>query len=245
MRPYFNDSRMTKVPVGLHFPNLSDILFYKRRKSMQTYDISLSISADLPVWPGDPRVVLERISKIEDGDSSNVTRIEMSAHTGTHVDAPYHFLGGDAPTVDELSLKVLTGRAYVLHIPDPVERITQPVLEAAKIPPRTRRLLIKTRNSELWKRQEKEFLEDYVALEGEAAQYLVDRGVKLVGVDYLSVAPYDATHLTHQILLQAGIVIVEGLNLSAVAQGRYTLYCLPLKLAGTDGAPARAILTGV
>lgn len=212
---------------------------------MQTYDISLTISTDLPVWPGDPRVILERIGKIEDGDSSNVTRIEMSAHTGTHVDAPYHFLGGDAPTVDELSLKVLTGRAYVLHIPDEVHRITRPVLETAEIPPRTRRLLIKTRNSELWKRKEKKFLKEYVALDGEAAQYLVDRRVKLVGVDYLSVAPYDATHATHHILLQAGVVVVEGLNLSEVSQGRYTLYCLPLKLAGADGAPARAILTGV
>ena len=212
---------------------------------MQIYDITLSISPDLPVWPGDPRVVLERIGKIEDGDSSNVTRLEMSAHTGTHVDAPYHFLGGNAPTVDELPLKVLTGRAYVVRIPDEVERITQAVLEAVEIPARTRRLLIKTRNSELWKQQEKKFLKEYVALEGEAAQYLVDRGVKLVGVDYLSVAPYDATHTTHQILLQAGIVVVEGLNLSAVTQGRYMLYCLPLKLARADGAPARAILTGV
>jgi arylformamidase len=212
---------------------------------MQTYDISLTISADLPVWPGDPRVILERIGKIEDGDSSNVTRLEMSAHTGTHVDAPYHFLGGDAPTVDELPLKVLTGRAYVLHIPDEVHRITRPVLETAEIPPRTRRLLIKTRNSELWKRKEKKFLKEYVALDGDAAQYLVDRRVKLVGVDYLSVAPYDATHATHHILLQAGVVVVEGLNLSEVSQGRYTLYCLPLKLAGADGAPARAILTGV
>ena len=212
---------------------------------MQTYDISLTISDHLPVWPGDPSVTLERIGKLENGDNANVTRMEMGVHTGTHVDAPYHFLGGDTATVDDLSLKMLTGRAYVLHLPDDVDEISRDVLEQAEIPPRTRRLLFKTRNSEHWARQTPGFQEDFVAISADGAQYLVDRGVKLVGVDYLSAAPFQEPRPTHEILLQAGIIIVEGLDLSQVSQGRYTLYCLPLKLEGSDGSPARAILVGV
>lgn len=212
---------------------------------METYDISLTISPGMPVWPDDPRVILERIGKIEDGENSNVSRVDMSVHTGTHVDAPYHFLGGDAATVDELSLRVLTGRAYVLHLPDEVDQITSEVLENAEIPPRTRRLLFRTRNSQYWAKGETEFQTDFVALTADGAQFLVDRGVRLVGIDYLSISPFRNSRPTHEILLKAGMVIVEGLNLSGVSQGRYSLYCLPLKLAGSDGAPARAILVGV
>ncbi len=210
---------------------------------MQTYDISVAVSPDLPAWPGDPGVVLERVEKIESGADSNLTRLSMSAHSGTHVDAPYHFLQ-DGVSIDQLPIDLFTGRAYVLHLSD-VDLITAQVLENAAIPPRTRRVLFKTRNSDLWARREADFHPDYVALSADAASYLVDRGVKLVGVDYLSVAPFNATVSTHEILLKAGVVIVEGLDLSEVAQGRYTFYCLPLKLVGADGAPARAILVGV
>ncbi len=210
---------------------------------MRLYDVSLTISPDLPTWPGDSSIVVERVEQIEKGAIANITRLEMSAHTGTHVDAPYHFLA-DGATVDTLSLKTLTGRAYVLELTD-VDRITTAVLEKAALPPRTRRVLFKTRNSEFWEQNEKTFQRDYVAISGDAAEYLVDKGVKLVGVDYLSVAPFEASQPTHEILLKAGIVIVEGLNLTGVAQGRYTFYCLPLKLDSSDGAPARAILIGV
>jgi arylformamidase len=212
---------------------------------MRTYDISLTISPDLPVWPGDPGVVVERVEKIEEGAAANVSQLRLGAHTGTHVDAPYHFLGGEAATVEQLPLNMLTGRAYVLHLADEVDLITASVLEQAGIPPRTRRLLLKTRNSALWARKENEFQTDFVALSADGAQYLVDRRVRLVGVDYLSVAPFDQSVPTHEILLKAGIIVLEGLNLSEVSQGRYALYCLPLKIAGCDGAPARAILVGV
>ncbi|UCH60515.1 MAG: cyclase family protein [Anaerolineales bacterium] len=211
---------------------------------MRIYDISLTISPTLPVWPGDPRVVLQRERKIEEGERSNVSRLEMSVHMGTHVDAPYHFLGGDAPTVEQLSLKDLTGRVYLLHLPD-IDLITAQILEKAEIPPRTRRILFKTRNSDYWANQVVDFQTDFVGLSADAAQYLVERSIKLVGVDYLSVAPYDAVEPTHHILLKAGVIIVEGLDLSGVSQGRYTMHCLPLKLAGSDGAPARAVLVGV
>jgi arylformamidase len=211
---------------------------------MRTYDISLTIHPELPVWPGDAPVSLERMSKMELGESHNLTKMSMSAHVGTHVDAPFHFLE-DGPTIDQLDLKMLTGRAYVLHLPDEVDLITAELLENAEIPPRTRRLLFKTRNSGYWDQGLTEFQTDYVGLAPDAAEYLVNRSLKLVGVDYLSVAPFEDSTPTHKILLEAGVVVVEGLNLTEVSQGRYTLYCLPIKLGGADGAPARAILVGV
>jgi arylformamidase len=141
-------------------------------------------------------------------------------------------------------LKILSGRVYVLHLPD-CELITAKVLENAEIPPRTRRLLFRTRNSNYWIENQKVFHTDFVALSPDAAQWLVNRGVKLVGIDYLSIAPFNDGQPTHDVLLKAGVVIVEGLDLSKISQGRYTLHCLPLKLAGSDGAPARVILIGV
>jgi arylformamidase len=211
---------------------------------MHIYDITLTISPNIPVWPGEPKVVLDRVSKTEEGSSFNISKLEMSVHSGTHIDAPYHILGGDAPGVDQIALKTFTGRVYVQHLPD-VDLITAHVLKDAEIPPRTRRVLFKTSNSKLWADQITNFQRDFVAISPDAARYLVDRGVKLVGVDYLSVAPYNDTVSTHKILLGAGVVIVEGLDLSQVSQGRYTLHCFPLKIAGSDGAPARAILIGV
>ena len=211
---------------------------------MRTYDISLTISPGMPVWPGDPKVVIQRISKISDGDNANVSQIELSVHTGTHLDAPNHFLDQDKTTVEQLDLRILTGRAYVLHLPDELGLITRTVLENADIPPRTRRLLFRTRNSHLWAQQVNEFDPSFVGIDPSGAEYLTERGVRLVGVDYLSVAPFKESRPTHEILLKSGVVIVEGLDLSQISQGRYTLYCLPLKLLGADGAPARAILIG-
>lgn len=210
---------------------------------MQTYDISLTISPDLVTWPGNPDIHIQRVQKIEDGSNSNVSKLEMGVHTGTHVDAPFHFLP-EGKTVECLQLKVLTGRVYVLNLAN-VDVITARVLENAEIPPRTRRLLFKTRNSQFWEKPTRDFQSDFVGISEDGAEFLVKRGVKLVGIDYLSVAPYHHSRPTHEIFLKAGVVIVEGLNLSEINQGRYTLYCLPLKLAGSDGAPARAILIGV
>jgi arylformamidase len=212
---------------------------------MRIYDISLTISPDLPVWPGDPAISLVRVQKMEEGANANVTQMNIGAHVGTHVDAPYHFLGGDSPTVDRLSLSLLTGRAYVLHLSDEVDVITNEVLVKANIPSRTRRLLFKTRNSNFWAKNDTNFQTGFVALSADAAQFIVDKGIRLVGIDYLSIAPYNQGRPTHRILLEAGVVILEGLNLTEVSPGRYTLYCLPLKVAGSDGAPARAILIGV
>ena len=211
---------------------------------MRTYDITLSINGDLVVWPDDPPIELYPVGKISEGSVANVSRIHMSVHTGTHVDAPYHFVDG-GKTVETLDLGLLTGRAYVLHLPDEVDLITKDVIEQAGIPPRTKRVLFRTRNSHRWENSGHEFDKSYVALDKEASALLIKRGVKLIGVDYLSVAPFDDIVEPHVELLQAGIIVVEGLDLSEVSQGRYTLYCLPLKIEGVDGAPARAILVGV
>ena len=211
---------------------------------MRTYDITLTISEELVVWPGDPQVEIEPASLISDGSQANVSQIRMGVHTGTHVDAPYHFIDGGT-TVEDLDIELLTGRAYVLHLPDEVDLITKEIVENSSIPPRTKRVLFKTRNSQRWANGDTNFDESFVALDPEAAALLIQRGVKLVGVDYLGVAPYADAVPTHTTLLNAGVIIVEGLDLSEVSQGRYTLYCLPIKIGGVDGAPARAILVGV
>jgi arylformamidase len=210
---------------------------------MRTYDVTLTITPDMIVWPGDPQVDMKRISSIDSGDNANVTQISMSCHTGTHVDAPDHFMN-NGKTVESLTLDLLLGRAYVLHLPD-VNLITASVLMDADIPPRTRRLLFKTRNSDYWASGNKEFQTDFVGLSVDAAEWLVDRNVRLVGIDYLSIAPFKLGKPVHSILLDAGVVVIEGLDLSKVSQGRYTLTCLPLKLGGAEGAPTRAILVGV
>jgi len=210
---------------------------------MRTYDITLTITHDMIVWPGDPQVDMKRLSSIDSGENANVTQISMSCHTGTHVDAPDHFMN-NGKTVESLSLDLLLGRAYVLHLPN-VNLITASVLMDADIPPRTRRLLFKTRNSDYWASGNKEFQTDFVALSIDAAEWLVDRNVRLVGIDYLSIAPFKLGKAVHSILLDAGVVVIEGLDLSKVSQGRYTLTCLPLKLGGAEGAPTRAILVGV
>jgi len=210
---------------------------------MRIYDVSLTLSPSLPVWPGDPAIVLERIEKIEDGANANVSRMDMSVHTGTHVDAPYHFLGGNTPTVEQLPLNILTGRALVVHLPI-IDRIDAKALEKIKIPAGTRRVLIKTRNSEIWSRGEMTFQTDFVGISPDGAEFLIRCGIKLIGIDYLSIAPFKQSRPTHELLLAAGVVVVEGLDLSQVSPGKYMLYCLPLKLQGSDGAPARVIMVG-
>lgn len=180
------------------------------------------------------------MKRIAGGDHANASRLACGVHTGTHVDAPFHFIDG-ARTVESMPLDVLTGPALVVDLPK-TEQIDAAELKAARIPPRTQRVLFKTRNSKWWAAGEREFRRDFVAVTADGASWLVDWGVRLVGVDYLSVAPFGDSTPTHRILLEAGVVIVEGLNLTEIRRGRYRLTCLPLKLVGSDGAPARAIL---
>jgi arylformamidase len=213
----------------------------KRCYLLKIFDISLPISPDLPVWPGDPPIVLERIRAKSEGSASNDSRIACSVHSGTHVDAPLHFIDQGA-SVEQLPLDILVGPAAVVEVPD-TDIITPNILERLTLSEQTKRLLIKTRNAALWRDARQAFNPDFVALDSHAARWVVDRGIGLIGVDYLSVQLFkDKDPTTHRVLLDAGVVIVEGLDLHAVKPGTYQLICLPLKLVGSDGAPARTIL---
>ncbi len=193
----------------------------------------------MAVWPGDPPVRIERISSITEGGAFNLSAISMCLHTGTHVDAPLHFLDG-GPSVAEMPLEALVGPARVIGIRDPK------AIRARELSPfrfrRGERVLFKTRGSaRRWRAAE--FCPDYVYVAPDAAALLVERGVRAVGIDYLSIgAPGEEGDEVHRILLRAGVWIVEGLDLSGVSPGRYELICLPLKVPGADGAPARAVL---
>lgn len=208
---------------------------------MTIYDITLTISPALPTWPGDPGIELVQFESMDRGAHANVTKISTSVHMGTHVDAPHHFLN-DGRTVESLPLDVLTGPCYVVQLPDGVDAITAEVLSRSEVSSEMKRVLFGTSNSHFWAKGETKFQEEFVAITEDGAEWLVEHGIQLVGVDYLSVAPFQESEPTHKILLGAGVVIVEGLNLSNVMRGFYDLYCLPLKIAGSDGAPARAIL---
>jgi arylformamidase len=208
---------------------------------MPIYDISLTLSPTLPIWPGDPAFQLTRESDLAHGDEATVSRLNCSAHIGTHVDAPAHFLLGGRG-VETLDLDLLIGPAWVADVPATVTALTAAALEALKIPSGVTRLLFRTRNSEYWTTPTPAFQEEFVAVTADGAAWLVERGILLVGVDYLSVAPFHDGIEPHQILLSAGVIPLEGLNLSAIEPGAYQLICLPLKLQGCDGAPARAVL---
>lgn len=207
---------------------------------MTIHDITLTITPDLPVWPGDPPIRLSQPAHLERGDAYTLTRLDMSAHTGTHLDAPAHFVRGGA-TVESLDLATLIGPALVVDARGR-GHLSAETLEGLAIPAGVRRLLFRTDNSLRWQRGETAFAEDFIAIEPSGAAWLVERGVRLVGIDYLSVGSFDDGVATHQILLGAGVIAVEGLDLSAVEAGDYQLICLPIKIGGADGAPCRAVL---
>lgn len=207
---------------------------------MTLYDISVPLAPSLPAFPGDPPVRLSPLPTPE-GGGFRVTRLSCGSHSGTHVDAPAHLLP-EGTTVDELPLSLLLGPCLVVDLSDHEGEIGADTLKKLRLKGQER-LLLRTRNSALWDRPE--FVEDYVALTTEGAAYLVGIGVQLVGIDYLSVEPLPCGGATHRTLLEAGVVILEGLNLSGIERGEYELLCLPLKIAGGDGAPCRAVLRGI
>jgi arylformamidase len=208
---------------------------------MKIHDISLTISPSTPVWPGDTNVWLERVKKIENGDSDNLSQLKMGVHTGTHIDAPYHFVQ-DGIKVDELSLDTLIGPCQVIEVGDEVDLITADVIFKAKISSNIPRIIFKTRNSKHWLGENYEFDRNFVGISEEGATSLVKLGMKLVGLDYLSVAPFNLSKPVHDIFLQAGLILLEGADLSKILAGIFTLVCLPVKLGATEGAPARAVL---
>ncbi len=202
------------------------------------YDVSLTVEQGMLTWPGDPRVAVESIKSIADGDSSNVSLIRIGTHTGTHIDSPRHFIPG-APGIDSVAPETLLGAARLFQLPD-VFHISRRVLATLELNGVTR-LLLGTRNSALLR--QKDFSRDFAFVTEDAARFIVERGIKLVGIDYLSMDEYHrAGHPVHNILLGAGVVIVEGLDLTGVPSGDYELICLPLKIKDGDGAPARVCL---
>ena len=208
---------------------------------MKLHDVSVLISDKLPIWPGDPGISVKLTSSLARGDNANVTVIDMGAHTGTHIDAPFHF-EPDGKTIDQLPIEILIGPCRVIEMLDVKESIGPSVLEKLDLGGAVR-ILFKTRNSRWWEYGEKEFQKKFVHLSEEGARYLVEQGVKLVGIDYLSVERFKSPdHATHHLLLRNQVVIIEGLNLSGVAMGEYELIALPLKLKGADGSPARVVL---
>jgi len=205
---------------------------------MKLIDVSVPIDDRLPIYPGNAPFDLEPVKRLARGDSSNVSTLRISAHGGTHVDAPRHFFdhGGG---VEALPLDLLCGPARVVEVTTRAA-ITADDLAQLYVAGTTR-LLIKTPNSRLW--GDSTFHADYVGVGESAAKYLVDHGIKLLGVDYLSVEPFKTPGApTHHILLGAGTIVIEGLNLRDVEPGDYEMYCLPLCLVGSDGAPARVVL---
>lgn len=205
-------------------------------------DISVAISSETPVWPGDPAIALEPALRITEGDPVNVSHLRIGTHSGTHIDPPLHFMA-DGQSVDQLPLAPLIGPCWVVDLGLLDRHIEDHDLEIAGIPQGTRRLLLKTRNSRRWGDGSSGFAEDFLALTPAAARWVVAAGIHLVGIDYLSIEPFDGSDgETHRILLGAGVIPLEGLNLRGVAPGGYTLICLPLKIEGGDGAPCRALL---
>lgn len=208
---------------------------------MTWIDISVPITHGMVHWPGSPPVLVERVSHLEHGHESNASQIALGVHTGTHVDAPVHFRAGLAG-VEGIPIDALVGPARVIAIRDPVH-VTVAELEAANVDA-GERILLKTRNSPgVWQRSPA-FVEDAVHLTTEAAAWLAARRVRTVGIDYLSVAGYAAGNAVpvHHTLIDAGVWIIEGLDLTAAPEGACELVCLPIKLVGADGAPARAII---
>ncbi|MBI2042739.1 MAG: cyclase family protein [Candidatus Nealsonbacteria bacterium] len=210
---------------------------------MKIIDISLSIDKNIPVWPKSSKPNFKLVSSHKRGDLWTETEINMNLHTGTHIDAPLHRIKRGA-SVDKIPLEILSGPAFVAYLPK-AKSITSKELDGLRLPKGTSRLLFRTANSNLWERKQKKFQNDFVALSVDGALWLATHKIRLVGNDYLSVAPFGKdTAEVHRILLQKGIIALEGLNLSGVKPGEYQLICLPLKLTGPEAAPVRAVLVG-
>jgi len=207
---------------------------------MKIHDVSVPIRDGGLVYPGNPPIHIELQQAIAKGAGANVSHVDFGSHTGTHVDAPRHFFD-DGAGIDQIPLDVLIGQAMVVGFGDDVRAVTRGDLERFDLSG-VERLLLRTRNS-TYLTQDPNFHQDYTYLAPDGAEHLVAQGVKLVGIDYLSIEQFHSGHhRTHLTLLGAGIVIVEGLNLDGIVDGRYELCCLPLRLVGCDGAPARAVL---
>ncbi len=207
---------------------------------MKIHDISIPVSASLVSWPGEPSAEITYLHHLADGDSATVSQIHMGSHTGTHIDAPAHFIS-NGKTLQDIKLEYFVGKTVVVEELS-AKVLDKEVIESLEIPDGTERLLFRTSNSEQRLLEKKDFFKEFVGINESGALWLTDRNIRLVGVDYLSVAPYGESVATHRILLGHDIAVVEGLNLVDVEPGEYQLVCLPLKINDIEAAPARAIL---
>jgi arylformamidase len=198
------------------------------------------IPGRVPLYPDDTDLDVTRVQARAGGGSANVSKLVCSLHCGTHIDGPVHFFDGE-PGVEAVEMEELIGPAWVADASSTTAMLDAARIEQLQIPDGTARVLFKTSNSALW--NDPRFVEDFVAVTADGATALVKRGVRLVGIDYLSIAPYQDPAPTHEVLLRAGVAIVETLDLRAVEQGPWHLTCLPLRIPGVDGAPARALLS--
>lgn len=204
----------------------------------QFIDITLAMDDHIPVWPGSEGIQLRNSMSLEAGDAANVTVICCDVHFGTHIDAPRHFISS-GKTVDDFLIQTFMGPAYVVNFPN-LKHIDVCDLEKASIPSDATRLLVRTDNSKLLKNHYFDY--SYTYLTPEAASWVATHGFNLLGFDYLSIEQYGAAPLAHLALMQAGVVILEGINLFDVDCGWYELICLPIRLVGKEGAPVRAVL---
>lgn len=208
-------------------------------KPMRYYDITRPLKAEMPIFPGDVPFQLEPVLRVASGQICNLSKLTLGTHTGTHMDAPWHF-DDTGERIHELALERLMGGAYVADLRGHAV-ITQEVLEQAGVPDSCTRLLLKTDNGHLW--DDPNFRNDFVYLTGDAADWILSHKIDLIGMDYLSVEQFGAPEpVVHWKLCGAGILIVEGLYLNEVPPGEYELICLPLKIEGADGSPVRALL---
>lgn len=210
------------------------------RRMAEPIDISVPLHARMTTWPNSTGFRLARAKSFESGDQVNVTRLDMDVHTGTHLEAPLHMIDGGTP-LESMALDIFVGSAFIADLGG-VDAIGPAELESARVPRTVERLLLKTRNSASWASTSEQLQPDYVALTIDGARWVAERRLRLVGIDYLSIQQFGADNETHRVLMRAGVAILEGIDLSGVEPGGYRLTCLPLRLVGTEAAPARAIL---
>ncbi len=209
---------------------------------MEIIDISIPLSNQTPVWEGDEGISIEQVAFKGKASDFNISRIEMGVHAGTHIDSPFH-LNSQGYTVDKIPLETLIGPVSILEISPEWPAINSEALKASGFKPGIERIILKTRNTRYWIDDPYGFHGEFLGINTEGAKYLAGQGIKLVGIDYFSASPKHDLVTPHEILLEAGIVILENAYLVDVEPGEYNLLCLPLKLLGTDGAPVRAVLT--
>ena len=205
------------------------------------HDVTVAFTDQIPPFPGDPVPRIHRFMKMEDGDPCNVSHMEMCVHSGTHVDAPMHHVLGGAG-IETLPIEVMIGPCRVIDAGN-VDVVTAAILEAMDLPEGLERLIVRTSASALWDAPQWGRREDFAGLSADAARWVVARGIRLVGIDSLTIEHFDGPDApAHVALLEAAVVVIEGLDLRAIAPGDYELVCLPMKLAGCEGAPARVVL---